>query len=133
MTERRFKPRNTDRARKLRNEATPAKRELWKYLSRRQVAGRKFSRQMPIGRYFGDFVCRELQLVVELDGLSHDSQQSYDEDRTTYLERNGYRVIRFNNGDIFENIEGVVIEIEKVLTELDGPTPDPSRLREGGN
>jgi hypothetical protein len=66
-----WKPSDTPRARTLRREATPAERALWEHLSRRQT-GAKFSRQMPVGPWFADFLCRELALVVELDGFSHD-------------------------------------------------------------
>ncbi|MFO6446419.1 endonuclease domain-containing protein [Erythrobacter sp. NE805] len=64
-------PRDTARARSLRREATLAERTLWVYLARSQL-GAKFSRQMPVGPFFADFLCRELSLVVELDGISHD-------------------------------------------------------------
>jgi len=66
-----MKPRNTMRAQTLRREATPAERKLWPLLARSQL-GAKFSRQMPVGPYFADFLSRELKLVVELDGFSHD-------------------------------------------------------------
>src|SRR3546814_6696851 len=65
-----FQPRDTPRARELRNAATPAERTLWRCLSRRKVAGWKFSRQMPVGPYFADFLCREAHLVIDLDGHS---------------------------------------------------------------
>ena len=124
-----FKPRNTDRARSLRNAATPAERKLWKYLSRRQVGGRKFSRQMPVGPYYADFLCRELNLIIEIDGYSHEAQQAYDAKRTDDLVEHGYRVVRFTNDDVLNDVEGVVREIKQVLADM--PTPNPSRKREG--
>ena len=124
-----FQPRHTQRAKELRNEATSAERNLWKYLSGRKLAGWKFSRQMPVGRYFADFLCREAHLVVELDGYSHDMRQAHDNQRDHWLAQNGYRVLRFTNSDAMENIEGVVSEIAKALAHL--PTPSPSRKREG--
>jgi very-short-patch-repair endonuclease len=124
-----FKPRDTNRAQSLRNEATPAERELWKFINRRQIGGHKFSRQMPVGPYFVDFLCRELSLILEVDGFSHDTRQSYDAKRTAGLEAHGYRVIRFTNQDVFVNIEGVVKQIELVLSDI--PTPNPSRRRGG--
>jgi len=126
-----FQPRHTQRAKELRNEATPAERNLWKYLSGRKLAGWKFSRQMPVGPYFADFLCREALLVVELDGYSHDMRQAYDDNRDQWLTRNGYQVLRFTNADIMSNVEGVVSEIERTLAHL--PTPSPSRKREGDN
>jgi very-short-patch-repair endonuclease len=124
-----FKQRDTNRAQSLRNEATPAERELWKFLNKRQVSGYKFSRQMPVGPYFADFLCRELNVIVEIDGISHDVQQSYDARRTKALEDHGYRVIRFTNRDVMENIEGVVQQIETLISDM--PTLNPSREREG--
>ncbi|MEL6875662.1 MAG: DUF559 domain-containing protein, partial [Pseudomonadota bacterium] len=101
----------------------------WKYLSKRQIAGFKFSRQMPVGPYFADFLCRELKLIIEIDGYSHDAQQSYDHGRTRDLEDHGYRVLRFANQDVMTNVEGVVREIELIVSNI--PTPNPSRKREG--
>ncbi|MBQ0773006.1 MAG: endonuclease domain-containing protein [Sphingomonadales bacterium] len=124
-----FKPRNTNRARSLRNAATPAERELWKYLSKRQVGGLKFSRQMPVGPYYADFLCRELGLIIEIDGYSHETQQSYDAKRSRDLVDHGYRVLRFTNDDVLSNVEGVIRQIEMAVAG--SPTPNPSRKREG--
>ena len=118
-----FKPRDTDRARKLRNAATPAERKLWKYLNRRQLAGRKFSRQMPVGPYFCDFLCRAEKLAVEIDGYSHDVQQDRDRRRTRYLEAQGLTILRFTNSEIFENVEGVVQAIEAAFETHPRPLP----------
>ncbi|WP_089214954.1 endonuclease domain-containing protein [Sphingopyxis indica] len=124
-----FQPRDTPRARELRNAATPAERTLWRCLSRRKVAGWKFSRQMPVGPYFADFLCREAHLVIELDGHSHDMRQTHDVHRDNWLTESGYRVLCFTNSDVMGNIDGVVREIERQLAHL--PTPNPSRKREG--
>jgi very-short-patch-repair endonuclease len=124
-----FRPRATTTARELRNSATPAERELWRHLSRSQLDGCKFSRQIPIGPYFGDFVCRSHGLVVEIDGESHDTRIGYDASRTEQLTAAGYKVIRFTNSDVFERVEGVLIKIREALH--DRPTPTPSREREG--
>lgn len=124
-----FQPRNTARAKELRNAATPAERALWRCLSGRKIGGWKFSRQMPVGPYFVDFLCREAQLIVELDGYSHDMRQAYDQRRDHCWAQNGYRVLRFTNGDVLSDIEGVVSAIEHSLALQ--PTPNPSRKREG--
>ena len=129
MMDGQFQPRDTPRARELRNAATPAERELWRCLSGRKVAGWKFSRQIPVGPYFADFLCRKAHLIIELDGYSHDMRQAHDTGRDHWLARNGYRVLRFTNSDVMENIEGVVQEIGRQLAHL--PTPNPSRKREG--
>jgi len=109
-----FRPRNTERARELRREATPAERLLWRYLARGQV-GAKFSRQMPIGPYFADFLCRELMLVVEIDGFSHEMRQAADAVRTRAIEAAGYRVVRYTNADVLGDAEGVARAIEAVV------------------
>ena len=124
-----FKPRNTDRARELRNQATPAERALWRYLSRSQL-GVKFSRQMPVGPFFADFLCPERRLVIELDGHSHDFDPERDIGRDRYIHDAGFRVLRFANADVLGNVEGVILSISAALA--DRPTPDPSREREGG-
>ncbi len=102
-----FRPRNTQRARELRNNATPAERELWRYLCRSQLRV-KFSRQMPVGPFFADFLCRERKLIIELDGFSHDIAPERDARRDYYLREAGYRVLHFANTDVFGNCEGVV-------------------------
>ena len=120
----RFKPRNTDRAKELRNQASPAERLLWRQMSGRQIAGHKFSRQMPIGSYFADFLRREAKLVIELDGYSHDSQQDYDQWRDQFMADQGFRVLRFTNADVIGNLEGVVLAIATALGDS-GPSPAP--------
>ena len=77
----------------------------------------KFKRQYPIGNYIVDFVCIEKKLIIEIDGGQHNEKDNikYDNIRTQYLESAGYKVIRFWNNDVFENIEGVLSEIEKHL------------------
>jgi crossover junction endodeoxyribonuclease RuvC len=94
--------------------------------------GLKFSRQMPIAGYFGDFVCRARRLVVELDGSQHAEADAYDVERTSALERAGYRVIRLWNNDLTSNMDGVLETIANAAG-LAGrePTPNPSRKREG--
>jgi very-short-patch-repair endonuclease len=124
-----FKPRATTRAIQLRNSATPAERQLWRYLSASQLDGYKFSRQIPLGPYIADFLCRYHRLIVEIDGESHDGRLAYDEKRSRELIAAGYAVIRFKNSDIFERIEGVLIKIGEALRER--PTPNPSPKREG--
>ena len=124
-----FKPRETNRARALRAQASPAERLLWRHRSGSQLDGFKFGRQIPIGPFFCDFLCRSHRLIVELDGGSHDTRLDYDARRTEILEAEGYKVIRFTNEDIFRRLEGVLIRIREALAA--SPTPNPSRKREG--
>ena len=121
--------RPTARSRELRLNATDAERKLWTQISARKVAGVRFNRQFPIGPFICDFVSRGARLVIEVDGGQHAVDEEKDRARTAYLEAQGYRVIRFWNNDVLERIEGVVIEIERVLADM--PSPDPSRRREG--
>jgi BirA family biotin operon repressor/biotin-[acetyl-CoA-carboxylase] ligase len=112
-------PRNTERARALRCAATPAERALWEHLSRKQT-GAKFSRQMPVGPWFADFLCRELALVVELDGFSHDCAPERDVRRDAWMAERGFTVLRFSNDDVRENVEGVVTAIAQEVERLRG-------------
>jgi BirA family biotin operon repressor/biotin-[acetyl-CoA-carboxylase] ligase len=112
-----WKPRNTTRARALRREATPAERALWVFLSKSQT-GAKFSRQMPVGPWFADFLCRELALVVELDGFSHDIAPERDARRDAWMAAHGFTVLRFTNAEVHENIEGVVTAIRLEVERL---------------
>ncbi|ASJ90090.1 endonuclease domain-containing protein [Porphyrobacter sp. CACIAM 03H1] len=114
-----WKPRDTARARSLRREATPAERALWVFLSRSQT-GAKFSRQMPVGPWFADFLCRELLLVVELDGFSHDVTPERDARRDAWMAAHGYTVLRFTNEDVHSNVEGVVSAIRQEVERLRG-------------
>lgn len=123
-----FRPRATKLAKSLRNNSTNAERRLWRHLSKRQLNGLKFSRQMPVGPYVCDFLCRELKLIVEVDGGQH-CDNPKDERRAAYLQSEGYRVIRFWNNDVLENLEGVLTMIANALG--DHPPPPPSRMREG--
>ncbi|MEO6214406.1 MAG: DUF559 domain-containing protein [Sphingomonas sp.] len=125
--------RPTARARDLRNEPSPHEELFWLRLKSGRLQGLKFSRQMPIAGYFGDFVCRAKRLVVELDGSQHAAAEPYDADRTFALESAGYRVIRFWNNDLTSNMDGV-LETIAAAAGVAGrePTPGPSRKREGG-
>ena len=111
-----FQPRDTPRARELRHAASPAERLLWRYLSRAQT-GAKFSRQMPVGPFFADFLCREMRLVVELDGFSHEARLDEDAARDRWFAANGYRVLRFTNADVLGNVDGVVAAIRNAVME----------------
>ncbi|MBU4314852.1 endonuclease domain-containing protein [Patescibacteria group bacterium] len=105
-----------DRRKNLRINPTPAEIRLWGYISRSQI-GYKFRRQHGIGDYIVDFYCSTKKLVVELDGDSHyeKEQQIYDKERTEYLNAFGLTVIRFTNQRIFDDMEGVLEEIQDKL------------------
>ena len=94
-------------ARKLRRRLTDAEQKLWQHIRQRQMMGFKFRRQSPIGRYIVDFVCVEKRLIVELDGGQHAVQHDYDHCRSEWLESRGFRVLRFWNHDVMNNIEEI--------------------------
>ena len=87
-------PKLLERARQMRSEMTQPERELWTALRAKRFAGVKFTRQVVIGPYIADFVCRSRKLIIELDGATHDDA-SRDVQRTAFLEAQGYRVLRF--------------------------------------
>jgi very-short-patch-repair endonuclease len=118
--------RPTLRSRELRNNATPAERALWAQLGARKIAGTRFNRQFPIGPFICDFVSRTARLVIEVDGGQHAIDAAKDAARTAYLEARGYRVIRFWNNDVLERMDGVVMEIARVLLTCPPPTPPAS-------
>ena len=113
-----FKARPTARAQRLRANATDAEKLLWRHLSRRQLGGFKFSRQMPVGPFICDFMCREAKLVVEVDGGQHDARAAADAVRTGLIEAEGYRVIRFWNHDVLANVDGVLQAILQALRTI---------------
>ncbi|MGC1469745.1 MAG: DUF559 domain-containing protein [Sphingorhabdus sp.] len=104
------------RAKQMRREATPPERRLWANLKADQLHGAKFRWQVVIGPYIADFACRApVMLVVELDGDTHGAQESYDAERTRFLEIKGYRVLRFSNRDVMQDIESVLATIAASL------------------
>ena len=123
MTEsgRQYDPRHEGNARALRREHTDAEGLLWSRLRDKQIEGYKFRRQQPIGPYIADFACMTEKLLIELDGGGHAEQKTKDRRREEYLQRSGYRVLRFWNTEVFENLSGV---LEKVREALADPPTD---------
>jgi very-short-patch-repair endonuclease len=109
---------------KLRKSLTPAEAVLWKCLQGGQVLGRKFRRQFSIGRYIVDFYCAECRLAIELDGQGHFeiNADSYEAERTKYLEECGIRILRFENHVVFENLEAVLEAIKAGVSETLAPS-----------
>ena len=103
------------RARRLRNHSTLPEVLLWQRLKRKQMRGYGFHRQKPLGYYIVDFFCKALMLAIEVDGSSHDSAEAcvYDARRQARLERMGISFLRFRNGRVLHDIEGVLREIEQ--------------------
>ena len=124
---------STARARRLRRDSTPAERRLWSLLRAGALDGLKFRRQQRLGPFFGDFVCRSVRLVVEVDGETHSGAEAQQKDaaRTAFLKREGYRVIRFTNGDVMKDPEGVAAAIRQVLGVTDPPSPSHAAAPRG--
>ena len=121
-------------ARDLRRKQTDAERKLWCQLRARQFMGLRFRRQHPIGRYFADFACLELRLVIELDGGQHNSESGcrHDAVRSGVLAAGGYRVIRFWDNDVLRNTRGVLESIAltvEALLEQNGKSTDSPHPR----
>lgn len=110
----RSNPITRTRAIELRKELTPAEGKLWSRIRNNQL-GVSFRRQHAIGKYIPDFCSPKAKLVIELDGSQHFEQGEYDAERTKYLEAQGYKVIRFWNNDVLNNIEGVILAIMVAL------------------
>ena len=105
------------RIRNLRKESTPQEIILWSRLRAKRFHDLKFKRQYQIGKYIIDFVCLEKNLIIELDGWQHkeENQERYDQERTKFLERNGFKVLRFWNNEVNDDLEGVFLKIEEYL------------------
>jgi very-short-patch-repair endonuclease len=88
---------------------------VWKMLRAKHLNGWKFSRQVLIGPYIADFVARREKLVVEIDGRSHDASTVYDARRDAAMVALGYQVLRYTNGDIATNLDGVSRAIDHEL------------------
>ena len=102
-----------ERRKELRKNLTPAEATLWKSLQRSQLKGRKFRKQYSIKNYIVDFYCPSEKLIIELDGAIHldFAQQNYDLERTQILQDLGFKILRFENKQIFENLSEVLEEI----------------------
>jgi len=117
MPPKRSNPKTMHQAGKLREVPTPAERKLWAYLRGNKLNGVNFRRQHTIGNYIPDFVSIKKKLAIELDGNQHLEQEEYDIERTKYLESQGYKVIRFWNNQVMNDIEGVFPAIETALKD----------------
>ncbi len=88
---------------------------LWNELRARQVGGYKFRRQHPIGSYVVDFCCIDKKLIIEIDGEVHSLKDVDDKIREANLVKLGYRVVRFQAREVFQNINGVILTLESIL------------------
>jgi very-short-patch-repair endonuclease len=125
-------------ARDLRRNMTPAEKRVWSKLRAHRMNGFKFRRQHAIGRYIVDFVCLDARLVIEIDGDSHgyDAREALDVQRTAFLEKQGFHVLRFWNHHVHMDLASVTETIYFALhpdEDNPRPSPQPSPLRGEGD
>ena len=109
-------------AKSLRKKLTNTESFLWFHLQAKQLEGLKFRRQQPIGKYIVDFVCFGKKIIVEVDGGQH-SEMDYDRERDEWLKREGFKVLRFWNNEVLNNITGVLEVIRSHCLKSPSPTP----------
>jgi very-short-patch-repair endonuclease len=131
-----------ERARRLRNESSPFEKKLWIALREQAKShGIKFRRQQAIHPFIADFACMEARLLVELDGVSHDSRVAYDKARDDDLKCRGFFILRFSNKDVAQNTIGIadtiIVQAEKLIEKnglaclRNAPLPNPPHEGEG--
>ena len=109
-------------ANSLRKNMTKAEACLWKYaLKARQMKGYQFRRQRPVLNYIADFMCKELKLIIEVDGITHTYEGAKEKDdiRQKNLEQAGFVVIRFDDDEVLKGINSVIKRIEDKIGELE--------------
>jgi very-short-patch-repair endonuclease len=113
----RTNPKVFGHAKQLHRNMTEAEAKLWARLRAHRMDGIHFRNQHAIGKYVVDFCAPRKNLIIELDGSQHLEQKEYDAERTAYLESKGYRVLRFWNNDVNDNIDSVLSVIWEALKE----------------
>ncbi|RVT41774.1 endonuclease domain-containing protein [Sphingobium algorifonticola] len=126
----RLDPELKERAKHMRANPTPAEQKLWLALRANRFENQQFTRQTIIAPYIVDFASKADRLIIEVDGDTHSAEDRYDARRTEFLESLGYRVIRFANHDVLDNLEGVLGAIAQALRASPSPQPSPHRGRE---
>ena len=113
-------------SRSLRKTTTDAEALLWWALRDFRRTGFAFRRQVAVGPYVADFLCRKADLIVELDGDQHarDEQIAHDAVRDAWLAQQGYRILRFWNADVFRDLDSVVVAIDGAVRERAAPPSD---------
>lgn len=107
-----YNPKLKEKARELRRNMTLSEIALWNELKRKQVKGYDFDRQRPIDNFIVDFYCKDLMLAIEIDGESHIGKEEYDTLRDDRLKDLGVRVLRFDDLEVRQNLDGVIKVIE---------------------
>lgn len=96
---------------------------MWFELRAARFMGIKFRREKVIGPYIADFAANNPKLVIEIDGDTHDANDENDHIRTGILNQHGYRVVRYSNVEVMQNLEGVLMDLAAVVAELRPPLP----------
>jgi tryptophan synthase alpha chain len=125
-------PRLTAFAKANRKEMSEPAMRMWLQLRAERFLGIKFRREKVIGNYIADFAANDPKLVIEVDGETHDIDDPRDALRTRFLESQGYRVQRYSNLDVMQNIEGVLMHLTTVIDEMRSPLPTLSPEGERG-
>ena len=102
-------------ARNLRKNQTDTEQILWLQLRKKRFLNYKFRRQFPIEPYVVDFICLELKLIIELDGSQHSEQIDQDAERTSFLNQRGFKVVRFWNNEVVDNLDGVLESLRLIV------------------
>lgn len=107
--------------RTLRNNMTKAEASLWKYGLKNKQRGYTFNRQRPVLSFVADFMCKDIKLIIEVDGSTHDNPSAFkkDRERDLKLEKVGFKVLRFTNEDVLRNMDSVILKIDKVIKQLE--------------
>ena len=113
----------------MRKNSTDAERWLWQHLRNRELGRWKFRRQHPSGPFIVDFVCIEKKLIIEVDGGQHAEDRTKDTKRSQFLERKGFRILRFWNNEILREGEAVLnVVLSSLVKKPPHPNPLPSPL-----
>jgi very-short-patch-repair endonuclease len=109
-----------ERARQMRKDMPKAEAAMWSYLKTLRSDGFHFRRQVPLGRYYADFACHHAKLVIEVDGDTHYTTEgiAHDQNRDRFISSIGFRIVRYTNTDILQNMEGVALHLLNLLATL---------------
>jgi len=118
-----YNPKIKKLARELRNNCTLSEVLLWQQLKGKQIMGYDFHRQKPIDEYVVDFFCSKLNLIIEIDGDSHNEKDEEDQKRQERLEPLGFNFLRFLDSDVKQNMEGVLLTVKRWINRYGGHTP----------
>ena len=117
-----YNPKLKELSRELRKNATFSERILWKYLRAGQLKGYRFLRQKPIDEFIVDFYCKKVRLIIEIDGVTHNGKQSYDERRENRLRKLGFNVLKLDGYYILKNITGALELFMSCIEEIENET-----------